>query len=408
MTPLPLFSANMLLLSVFAISFLAISFSARPNRHWRSWAAANALSVGALASFASLSALPPIATYLLPNILLLAGFGFHLHAARSLKQVSTPYGIVIAPAGVYIVLAALAYVFEVYALAYVASNLLFAALCISIAATYGSAAFRGLVSSLALIIAFGLLALEAGLRIVHGALAEGPFGPGMIDDGTVNIHLMISLIFIAISGAFSMAISFEQLARNNHEDARRDPLTGTFNRREFLRRLEGQLQPATGAHFGLIQFDLDHFKQVNDRFGHVAGDEALVKVCQAIRHHLRRSDCFARLGGEEFGLLLPNVGQEDAVVIAERIRRLVENQSYEFAPDGFQITISGGMYHGTGESLTPTDLFKIVDSGLYTSKNAGRNRITMAAQETETPKFSEELAQLDGLSQPENELQSAV
>ncbi|MGV2976771.1 GGDEF domain-containing protein [Roseibium alexandrii] len=408
MTPLPLFSANMLLLSVFAISFLAISFSARPNRHWRSWAAANALSVGALASFASLSALPPIATYLLPNILLLAGFGFHLHAARSLKQVSTPYGVLIAPAGVYIVLAALAYVFEVYALAYVASNLLFAALCISIAATYGSAAFRGLVSSLALIIAFGLLALEAGLRIVHGALAEGPFGPGMIDDGTVNIHLMISLIFIAISGAFSMAISFEQLARNNHEDARRDPLTGTFNRREFLRRLEGQLQPATGAHFGLIQFDLDHFKQVNDRFGHVAGDEALVKVCQAIRHHLRRSDCFARLGGEEFGLLLPNVGQEDAVVIAERIRRLVENQSYEFAPDGFQITISGGMYHGTGESLTPTDLFKIVDTGLYTSKNAGRNRITMAAQETETPKFSEELAQLDGLSQPENELQSAV
>jgi diguanylate cyclase (GGDEF)-like protein len=408
MTPLPLFSANMLLLSVFAISFLAISFSARPNLHWRSWAAANALSVGALASFASLSALPPIATYLLPNILLLAGFGFHLHAARSLKQVSTPYGIVIAPAGVYIVLAALAYVFEVYALAYVASNLLFAALCINIAATYGSAAFRGLVSSLALIIAFGLLALEAGLRIVHVALAEGPFGPGMIDDGTVNIHLMISLIFIAISGAFSMAISFEQLARNNHEDARRDPLTGTFNRREFLRRLEGQLQPATGAHFGLIQFDLDHFKQVNDRFGHVAGDEALVKVCQAIRHHLRRSDCFARLGGEEFGLLLPNVGQEDAVVIAERIRRLVENQSYEFAPDGFQITISGGMYHGTGESLTPTDLFKIVDSGLYTSKNAGRNRITMAAQETETPKFSEELAQLDGLNQPENELQSAV
>jgi diguanylate cyclase (GGDEF)-like protein len=408
MTPLPLFSANMLLLSVFAISFLAISFSARPNRHWRSWAAANALSVGALASFASLSALPPIATYLLPNILLLAGFGFHLHAARSLKQVSTPYGVVIAPAGVYIVVAVLAYVFEVYALAYVASNLLFAALCISIAATYGSAAFRGLVSSLALIIAFGLLALEAGLRILHGVLAEGPFGPGMIDDGTVNIHLMISLIFIAISGAFSMAISFEQLARNNHEDARRDPLTGTFNRREFLRRLEGQLQPATGAHFGLIQFDLDHFKQVNDRFGHVAGDEALVKVCQAIRHHLRRSDCFARLGGEEFGLLLPNVGQEDAVVIAERIRKLVENQSYEFAPDGFQITISGGMYHGTGESLTPTDLFKIVDTGLYTSKNAGRNRITMAAQETETPKFSEELAQLDGLSQPENELQSAV
>lgn len=295
-----------------------------------------------------------------------------------------------------------------YALAYIASNLLFAALCISVAATYGSAAFRGLVSSLALIIAFGLLALEAGLRILHGALADGPFGPGMIEDGTVNIHLMISLIFIAISGAFSMAISFEQLARNNHEDARRDPLTGTFNRREFLRRLEAQLQPATGTHFGLIQFDLDHFKQVNDRFGHVAGDEALVKIYQAIRHHLRRSDCFARLGGEEFGLLIPNVGQEDAVMIAERIRKLVETQSYEFAPDGFQISISGGMYHGTGEGLTPTDLFKIVDTGLYTSKNAGRNRITMAAQEAETPKFSEELAQIDGLSPQENELRSAV
>jgi hypothetical protein len=158
MTPLPLFSANMLLLSVFAISFLAISFSARPNTHWRSWAAANALSVGALAAFASLPVLPVIATYLLPNVLLLTGFGFHLHAARSLKQAATPFGLMIAPVGIYVIIAALAYVFEVYALAYIASNLLFAALCISVAATYGSAAFRGLVSSLALIIAFGLLA----------------------------------------------------------------------------------------------------------------------------------------------------------------------------------------------------------------------------------------------------------
>lgn len=408
MTPLPLFSANMLLLSVFAISFLAISFSARPNTHWRSWAAANALSVGALAAFASLPVLPVIATYLLPNVLLLTGFGFHLHAARSLKKAGTPFGLMIAPVGIYAIIAALAYAFEVYALAYIASNLLFAALCVAVAVTYGSASFRGLVSSFPLIVAFGLLALEAGVRLLNGLLAEGPLGPGMIEDGTVNIHLMISLMFVAISGAFFMAISFEQLARNNHEDARRDPLTGTFNRREFLRRLEGQLQPATGTHFGLIQFDLDHFKQVNDRFGHVAGDEALVKVCQAIRHHLRRSDCFARLGGEEFGLLLPNVGREDALMIAERIRKLVENESYDFAPEGFQITISGGMYHGIGEGLTPTDLFKIVDAGLYTSKNTGRNRITMAVQETETPNFSSELMQIDGLSQPGNELQSAV
>ena len=408
MTPLPLFSANMLLLSVFAISFLAISFSARPNTHWRSWAGANALSVGALAAAASLSELPLIAAYLLPNILLLAGFGFHLHAARNLKQASTQYSVILAPAGIYILVAIVAYLLEAYALAYIASNVLFAALCVAVAVTYGSASFRGLVSSFPLIVAFGLLAFEAGVRLLNGLLAEGPLGPGMIEDGTVNIHLMISLMFVAISGAFFMAISFEQLARDNHEDARRDPLTGTFNRREFLRRLEAQLQPAEGTSFGLVHFDLDHFKQVNDRFGHVAGDEALVKVCQAIRHHLRRSDCFARLGGEEFGLLLPNVGREDALMIAERIRKLVENQSYDFAPDGFQITISGGMYHGIGEGLTPTDLFKIVDAGLYTSKNAGRNRITLVGQETETPNFSNKLVQIDGLSQPGNELQSAV
>ncbi|MTI06511.1 GGDEF domain-containing protein [Roseibium denhamense] len=406
---MPLFSANMLLLSVFAISFLAISFSARPNGHWRSWAVANTLITLALLAFAGQQKLPLVVAYLLPNILLLLGLSFHLQAARSLKQTPTRPSLLIAPAIIYGLVAVPAFILNNYALAYTASNVIFAGMCCWVAWTYASPAFNGLISRMALILAFGIMALEGGVRTTHGLLVDTPFGPGLINDGTTSVYLMISLIFVALSGAFSMAISFEQIAQQNQEEARRDPLTGTFNRREFLRRLEDHLRPASDRKFGLVQFDLDHFKQVNDRFGHVAGDEALVKVCQAIKHHLRQSDCFARLGGEEFGVLLPNVDRDDALKIAERIRALVAKQKFAFAPDDFQLTISGGMYHGKGDGLTPTDLVRIVDQGLYQSKNSGRNRISLTL-----PKNASELRVLPAPQtdrqggSAKGELQSAV
>ncbi|MDN3720036.1 GGDEF domain-containing protein [Roseibium salinum] len=368
----------MLLLSIFAICFLAVSLQASPRGHWLSWSAANALLAAALLGFALDRHAPSLAAYLLPNALLLLGFGFHWHAARQLAQLPTGIVIVAAPAAGYLIVAGNAYLFSNFALAYTASNAILTFVAVATISAYASKPFQGLISAIGLVLAFFFLGVDGALRTVHGLVLGGLSGPLVIDDTLQNAHLMFALVFVSLTGAFSLAISFEQVAQRNQEAARRDPLTGTFNRREFQDRLEEILRAEPAQPFGLLHFDLDHFKQVNDRFGHVAGDAALVKICDTVKNHLRQDDCLARLGGEEFAVLLPRISRENAFKVAERVRERISELRYDFAPQEFSITASSGIYHGTGDGLGYEELFQIVDQGLYQSKSAGRNRISIA------------------------------
>ncbi|MEM9634800.1 MAG: GGDEF domain-containing protein [Pseudomonadota bacterium] len=371
-----LFSANILVLSVFAISFLAMSFRVSPHGHWRSWGTANLLLAVALLFFAFEAWLPKLVAYLVPNTLLLLAFGFHLHAARQLAHLPSKASNILAPATAYLLVAVVAFSISKFALAYAAANVIFTLLCIATISAYTSPVFRGLISAIGLILAFFLLAAEGALRTVHGLALGGPAGPGMMNDMIQDIHLMSALIFVSLTGAFSLAVSFEQVADRHREAARRDPLTGAFNRREFQIRLEELLQSTSKDNFGLVHFDLDHFKQVNDEYGHPAGDEALVKVSKAVSSHLRQGDCFARLGGEEFAVLLPGISRENAFKVADRLREKISELHFEFAPEEFRITASAGIYHGNGNQLLTTDLLQAVDKSLYESKNSGRNCIT--------------------------------
>jgi len=373
-----LFSANVLLLSIFAISFLAIALQVKPSGPWLSWAAANAFLATSLFCFAFDGYMSVLAAYLVPNTLLLLGFSFHWRAARQLAQQPDKLLVVTVPAAVYLAIAAGAYAFSDFALAYTASNVIFTLIAIGAITTYASKPFQGLISAIGLVLAFFFLGAEGVLRTVNGLVSGGPSGPGMIDDTVLSVHLLIALVFISLTGAFSLAISFEQVAKGHQDAARRDPLTGAFNRREFQYRLEEILRASPADTFGLVHFDLDHFKQVNDRFGHVAGDDALVKVCTTVKNHLRQDDCFARLGGEEFAVLLPRISRENAYKVAERIRERISELRFDFAPKEFRITASSGIYHGNGDGLGYKELFQVVDQGLYKSKNAGRNRISIA------------------------------
>jgi len=379
-----LFLANVLLLSIFAISYLAIAFQASPRGHWLSWANANALLVAALLSFALDGALPLLAAYLLPNTLLLLGFGFHWQAARQLAQLPGGLSMIAAPASAYLLAALVAYSLNNYALAYMASNVIFTVLSIATISAYAAKTFRGLVSPIGMILAFFFLAAEGVLRTVHGLVTGGPQGPGLTNDVILDIHLMCALIFVSLTGAFALALSFELAADRNREAARRDPLTGAFNRREFQSRLEQILKAAPKDDFGLVHFDLDHFKQVNDRFGHLAGDDALVKVCTEVKAQLRQADCFARLGGEEFAVLLPSISRENAFKVADRLRECIAGLRFEFAPEDFRLTASAGVYHGNGNRLASNELLQTVDQSLYRSKEAGRNRISFVDAFSET------------------------
>lgn len=373
-----LFSANILLLSIFATSFLAISFRVSPRGHWRSWAAANGFLAAALLCRAFEPRLPLLAAYLLPGTFLLLGLGLHWHAARLLSRMPSGLSNVLAPATAYMLVAVMSYLTDNFALAYTASNVIFTLLCIAIIGVYTSPMFGGMISAIGLILAFFVLAAEGLFRATHGFVFGGPIAPDMMSNTLQDLNLMCSLIFVSLTGAFALAISFEQIAQRHREAARRDPLTNTFNRREFQGRLEETLQKTPREAFCLLHFDLDHFKQVNDRFGHPAGDEALVKISKAVKSQLRQNDCFARIGGEEFAVLLPEISLENAYKVADRLRERISEIRFGFSPDGFRITASFGVYHGTGDGLSSRELLQIVDKRLYQSKNEGRNRISIA------------------------------
>lgn len=156
-----------------------------------------------------------------------------------------------------------------------------------------------------------------------------------------------------------------------------DPLTGTNNRRRFLDLLGEEVERSSryGRPLSILMIDLDHFKDVNDTRGHAAGDEALRSVTGAVaRSGLRAVDFLGRLGGEEFAVALPETRCSEAMVVAERIRRVVEDTVIPSDEIGFRVTVSIGVTeHDPGE---PQDLLlRRADEALYEAKRSGRNRV---------------------------------
>jgi len=181
---------------------------------------------------------------------------------------------------------------------------------------------------------------------------------------------------------FYLTLKLRELAIANHrlrELASKDSLTGCLNRGAFTRVIDkfldirGISQPPTGA---LLVIDADHFKSINDRFGHHRGDEALNLMADAIRASLRKNDWLGRLGGEEFGVFLPGADLAEASHVAERIRKMIN--ALDFTADGerreLSVSIGGAAF---AQRMTFAELFRIADERLYAAKNTGRDRIEM-------------------------------
>ena len=163
--------------------------------------------------------------------------------------------------------------------------------------------------------------------------------------------------------------------------ARTDSLTACLNRGAFTSRIESWLRdPEKASRGALLMVDADHFKTINDLFGHDQGDEALTMIARAIRSNLRNGDIVGRMGGEEFGVFLPGVTQYQAQAIAERIRQSVN--SVEFYPHGdrreLSVSVGGAAF---SETTSFSELFRIADQRLYSAKHAGRNMASVAQVE---------------------------
>ncbi len=171
----------------------------------------------------------------------------------------------------------------------------------------------------------------------------------------------------------SMLHSVEALAST-------DSLTGLFNRRRFSDVLKREFAVTKRYRNTLscLLLDLDHFKSINDRFGHDAGDQVLKEVARRITGSLREVDLAARYGGEEFVVLLPHTSKADARIVAERLLKNVRKQEFNFGGEVLTVTTSIGC---AGNSDVASDnaeeLVKCADLALYEAKNAGRNRVVM-------------------------------
>lgn len=157
-----------------------------------------------------------------------------------------------------------------------------------------------------------------------------------------------------------------------------DSLTGLYNRRHFLTLAEAEWSRFQRYQrpLSLLMIDIDHFKSVNDRYGHAVGDQAIISVATACQRGKRGSDVVGRLGGEEFAILLPETDSAQAAVVAERIRQSVADHFLSVHDVRFKLTISVGAAAATA-SMSGTDaLLRAADQALYQAKNAGRNRVT--------------------------------
>ena len=173
----------------------------------------------------------------------------------------------------------------------------------------------------------------------------------------------------------------EAFDRELYEAATMDPLTKISNRRTFMDRSLGELALARRNNYYVhcIMLDIDHFKRVNDTWGHQCGDAILKEVARILKDEKRESDLLARYGGEEFVLLLSGIGVEDAKKSAERLRAAIERHHFSWKDTIVPVTISLGLSSLQGEEITKIeDMIASSDKCLYVAKENGRNQVVTA------------------------------
>jgi diguanylate cyclase (GGDEF)-like protein len=209
--------------------------------------------------------------------------------------------------------------------------------------------------------------------------------PGSASDAVFGSVWMTVLSFeallLTISGAFILlAMAKERTELRHRTAAMVDPLTGISNRRAFLqdasvlaKRHIGNPRP-----IAVLVIDLDHFKSINDRFGHAVGDRVLAIFADAARKSMRGSDPVGRLGGEEFAAILTETSREKAIEVAERIRETFAQLARDVDGHPVCATVSIGLVHCQERTLDIPDLLTQADHALYCAKERGRNRVEIA------------------------------
>jgi diguanylate cyclase (GGDEF)-like protein len=368
------------LMAVIAITLGAlIIFSwAQGRRHFylALWGAGDVLAGIAAGLWFGRGVLPDFLSIHIATATIAVAYGLMFAASRDFHRKKTPLALVLAGATLW--LAACAYP------PFYASLLLRIILMSAVFSFYTAASaaefWRGRAERLAsrmpaiafLVIHAAACACRIPVALAGGLnsprLAAGPWFSALAFEGLLHVLAMAMLV---------VSMAKERAELEQRIVASTDDLTAAATRRAFLAEGEARVGAARkeGACASLLLFDLDHFKTINDNFGHDAGDRALCAFADCARKALRPGDLFGRLGGEEFAALLIGPNAESALTIAERLRRAVEAIKIADGRVGFKISVSAGLASSAGSERRLGDLMREADRALYRAKASGRNRV---------------------------------
>jgi diguanylate cyclase (GGDEF)-like protein len=353
----------------------------RSHRALAQWSAAFFLGAVAIVLIAARGHIPDIWSIWVANTLLAAAYGMMWKGVRTFEGRSSRAALAFAGAIVWILACTIP--------AFYAVPTARAVLVMAIGVTYSLLAvgelWRGrsepLISRWPIMIVLTIHAITLPLRI---PLASSLGGASPAQPYLLAFVIFESLLFCMCAVYLLGSLSKERVALGHEQSSLLDPLTAVPNRRAFLNqgtritdRSRVSRQPVA-----LLLFDLDRFKDINDQYGHSAGDEALVAFCRVATSQLRPSDLFARLGGEEFGCLLPDTSPLDALSIAERIRVAFEVTTHGAGEVPFVVTVSIGMAVADSSNMDLPSLMVTADRALYRAKQEGRNRVEPAGLST--------------------------
>jgi diguanylate cyclase (GGDEF)-like protein len=239
---------------------------------------------------------------------------------------------------------------------------------------------RSRLPTLAIFASYGLLML---LRALFSNVAPFPVGSGQLDAIWLGVFSWIVVGHAFFAAVLFLAMTMERREAEQRNFAMSDPLTGLLNRRafgDFAQRM-GRRRAGLRDAMALLVLDLDHFKSVNDQFGHEAGDRMLKVFAEVAEDSVRPSDQLFRMGGEEFCFVLPATGIDEAIGVAERIRRSFEASEIETINGAARTTVSIGIA-ATHFAVDMDMLLAAADAAVYEAKARGRNRVVVSEPAT--------------------------
>lgn len=373
--PHSLFVVNAISLAAFAVAFFFAWIKQRDKAYWLLWMWANVVLSGSFIVFATVNR-AHVTDFALANCLLVLGIALRQQAARVFFHRKTSVLAPVIAVGLTIAIYLAAPVLG-YGFVFGAVNAVIMGQIALVVHELLRDRTENLPSRWGLAFAYSVVAFSSGLRIVQGLFVNSDMMNLLPQDTLLTIHLLIASIHIVASGAFAISLAYERGISELRQMALRDPLTELYNRRAFELTL-AKFKPADGS-FAMVILDIDHFKRVNDDFGHAAGDIALKRCASILTRVFRKSDFIARIGGEEFVAILPETTMTEAYEYAERARKAVEEDAFEHGGDVVRLTISAGVCQATAESGLSSDITRKADVSLYSAKNNGRNRVEMFA-----------------------------